>query len=745
MKLNRNNLSLSILVSMLIVNLLMIFNLNYLCIRAILAFIFIITIPGLLIMLCLKIREVGFWEYLVYTIGLSVAFIMFGGLAVNWTLPFLHITDKPLSLYPILICFDIFLVALGFVAYKRNKDLDFQPKFPKFSWLDRFFILWAFCFPFMAVIGAFLLNNHGTNLVTMIMLGMIAVYVFLVVLLRDKLNENVFPWALWMIGLSLLLMFSMRSEYVVGGDIVAEFKMFQFTYQNSQWKMSYFPEHPYNACVSLTILPSIILTFLQTNPYIIFKIFTNIIYSFVPVVLFLICSKHTTRLFSFLGGFFFISFIGFLVSSPMHARQEISFLFFGLILLIILSREVSSITRNLLFVIFGFSMIISHYSTSYIALAIFASTYLCIFFYKKYENSKIKKGKMQKHEKENFYLTGALLLLLLIFGFLWYAQLTQTTGGLEKVLSETVSKLNGAINRESSISLESDNRILSKFFESSRDKYYQELEVPNYPNPPTIFYPHPTSKNFNFGQSFYSALLFTNRNIDNLFKAFAIIGFLIILFLSNKNFDKTYLIISFIFIIVLILMRLAPITGFNYDPMRLHYQSLFLLALPVILFLPILFNKFSKSIVYPLLVLFLILYFLFNAGFVIQIFGGDEPAPQLNNFGLSYQIWTTQKSDLSSANWLVKNEDEKSKLVINSYTFIKYPYIVDPFNRRVITGVIPQTVTKGSYVYSDYFNKIFGVGFIGSSGKDVSYNFPTDFLNDNKNKIYNNGGSEIFK
>src|SRR3989344_6406565 len=147
MKLTKNKLFIAILAFMLLVDLLILFNLNFFYIRAILAFVFLITIPGLLIMLCLKIRNIGFWEYLVYTVGLSVAFIMFVGLHANWTLPALHITDKPLSTIPILIEFDIFLLILSFFAYKRNTDFSFSPRLPKFSLLDRIFFLIPLCFP----------------------------------------------------------------------------------------------------------------------------------------------------------------------------------------------------------------------------------------------------------------------------------------------------------------------------------------------------------------------------------------------------------------------------------------------------------------------------------------------------------------------------------------------------------------------------------------------------------------------
>src|SRR4030043_263318 len=139
MILTRNKLILGISYFLLIVNLLALLDLEFFYIRAILVFVFLITVPGLLIMLCFKIRNIRFWEYLVYTVGLSVAF----------------------------------------------------------------FIIIPFTFPFLAVIGAFILNNHGPNYVSMALLGAIAVYVLLVVIFRDKLNKNVYPWALYMIGLSL--------------------------------------------------------------------------------------------------------------------------------------------------------------------------------------------------------------------------------------------------------------------------------------------------------------------------------------------------------------------------------------------------------------------------------------------------------------------------------------------------------------------------------------------------------------
>jgi len=119
MKLTKNKLLFGILIFWLITNLLVFFDIQYFYLRAIFSFIFLITIPGLLIMLMFKVREISFWEYLVYMIGLSIAFLMFGGLFNNWFLPLVEI-GRPLSLIPLLISFNVFLLIFWIIAYKRN-------------------------------------------------------------------------------------------------------------------------------------------------------------------------------------------------------------------------------------------------------------------------------------------------------------------------------------------------------------------------------------------------------------------------------------------------------------------------------------------------------------------------------------------------------------------------------------------------------------------------------------------------
>ncbi|GAF96792.1 unnamed protein product, partial [marine sediment metagenome] len=203
MKLTKNKIFFGILIFVLIVNLLILFDIQYFYLRVIFSFIFLTTVPGLLIMLMLKIREVDFWEYLVYTIGLSVAFLMFGGLFINWVLPLIGIY-KLLSTVPLLISFDIFLLIFWIIALKRNNKIYLKVEPPRLDLINKSFLIIPIIFPILSILGAITLNNHGPNYLPLIVLGGIAIYIFFIALLRKKLNKNIYPWSIVIVSLSLL-------------------------------------------------------------------------------------------------------------------------------------------------------------------------------------------------------------------------------------------------------------------------------------------------------------------------------------------------------------------------------------------------------------------------------------------------------------------------------------------------------------------------------------------------------------
>jgi len=753
MELTKNKIFFSILAFMLLIDILVAFNLELFYIRAVLAFLFITLIPGLLIMLMMKIRQVGFWEYLVYVVGLSVAFIMFAGLAVNWILPWLNITDKPLSTWPILICFNILLIAFWIIAYIRNKDLNpFQIKLPKFDALNSIMFIIPMFFPILAILGAFILNNHGPNWLTMIMLGGIAVYVFVIVLFRKRLNPNIYPWALYWIGLALLLMFSMRSWIFMGSDIVSEYHFFDLAIKNGIWDIVKYP-YGYNVTLSITILPTILNIFINTGQTIIFKLILQLIFPIILIILYLFFKKFSTPLFSFLAGIFFISQMGYMLSMPGHIRQEIAFLFMALIFLILFNKKLKGAYKNLLIILFGVTLIVSHYSTGYVFLALFLSTILSIFLI----SIIFKKNKL--FVKEIKKITFSLVLLFLVFSFLWYSQITPTSNNLVEFTSNSLDNFNDLFKEDSQIegksfldqfkikpSQKDRNLMLQKEIDLIKNKtnFKDTYSLEHSEKFKNRFMPQktiPTKLPIIFSNIFYIFL----GIIKKLGYVFIFIGLIYSLISSKiKNNSNLFLIslIGLIFFSFIVLITLIPFGSISYGVLRLYQQGLILFSVFAIVGTDLIFKKIKKNIRFILISLFLIIYFFSFAGFFNQIVGGNLAFPNLNNFGGIYDAQYISNTETSSIKWL---SNEKITQKIYAGRHYKNPF--ESFGQLSYPdgNIFPQTLVKNSYVYSGNLEVFNEISFSYIQGELVGFNFPTKFLNNNKNKIYANSGSEVFK
>jgi uncharacterized membrane protein len=745
--LTKHKLFFGILTLLLIINLLTIFNLNYFYIRATLSFIFLVIIPGLLIMLMFKVREIGFWEYLVYTIGLSTSFIIFGGLAVNWILPWLNITDKPLSLYPILICFNIFLLGFWTIAWIKNKDLKpFDMTIPKLDWINRIFFIVPMLFPVLSVIGAFLLNNHGTNILTMIMIGGIAIYVFMIVIFKDKLNKNAYLWALYWMGLALLLSFSMRSWFISGWDSFGEVYIFNLVKEKLLWNIS-INRGNYNSCLSLSILPLIIQNFTKVADVYIFKLYFQIIFSFTPLVIFLMIKNYSKKIIAFLSIFFFIATVGFFELGQLF-RQEIAFLFFALILLLISRKEFSNIFHKVLFIIFGLSIIVSHYSTTYIFVFLLIISY---FIWRTF------------YQRKGIFLKFSSLFLIIIFmgAFLWHAQLTDTSSTLVDILKNSVDNFKLSINQNLKSDDASMSYHLNPFFrhtdysnhlqdylkDTSKEYIQKENIIPvvNKKYYTNLAYFKNSPRIFNY--QFYQIILFLEQIIKILLKIFILLGIILFIFDYKKYFkrklDLDFKILSMVFGFLLFVLIFLPILSTSYNVGRLFQQMLLILCFSGILGGLFFFRTIGikKEKEFFVLSILLIIFFLFSYGFIYQFTGGNSEL-QLNNFGQFYWDGYSNLMEVNSALWLKTNM--ASNLKIYSDRISKKKLMLASM-RTNIDDIFPGTISKNDYIYAGYTNTIKKISSKNYGGKFLFFDFPAKFINNNKNKIYNNGGSEIFK
>ncbi|MCD4844712.1 MAG: DUF2206 domain-containing protein [Methanosarcinales archaeon] len=255
------------------------------------------------------------------------------------------------------------------IAYCKNKDdagffsnfdidLDLRNKLTSV-------FFFPILFPFAAVFGTFLMNTQENNIIILVMLLLIPIYIITIFYFSDQVHEATYPVAIWMIGLSLLLMHGLTSNHIMGRDIHGEYYCFQLVLDDFHWDISKNYDAN-NSCLSVTILPMIYYTLSNISSEYIFKLFYGLIGSITPLVVYIISKKYIGVKYAAIAALLFIFQFAFIYSQQSSTKQEIAIVFFALCILIFFDLKISLLNKRVLLSIFMFSVIVSHYTTSYV-------------------------------------------------------------------------------------------------------------------------------------------------------------------------------------------------------------------------------------------------------------------------------------------------------------------------------------------------------------------------------------------
>jgi uncharacterized membrane protein len=341
-------------------------------IRQLIGFIYLTFVPGIILLRILKLHKLGNIETLLYTVGLSIATLMFTGLFMNTVYSFFGISG-PISLTPLIITISVVVLILCILSYIRDKD------FSDSSFIDVKDVfsppaLFLCLVPFLSIFGTYLVNFHHNNILLMFLIVIIALIALLIGF--DKfIPKNLYPLAVFVIAISLLYHRSLISMYIIGWDIHTEYYLANLVEMNAMWD-STIPSAA-NAMLSITMLAPIFSDICGMSLTWVFKTIYPLLFSLVALGLYRIFQKQTDDKIAFLSIFFFMSMIRFY--SPMP-RQNIAEFYLVLLILSLIDKDINKIKRSVLFIVFGVSLAISHYGTSYIYMFCLITAWLLLFF-----------------------------------------------------------------------------------------------------------------------------------------------------------------------------------------------------------------------------------------------------------------------------------------------------------------------------------------------------------------------------
>ncbi|MBT9132953.1 MAG: hypothetical protein DDT33_01484 [Firmicutes bacterium] len=306
--------------------------------------------------------------------GLSISFLMFAGLLMNWIYPALGY-NRPLSTNSLLISFSIILLILIIIAFLRNRDTLFVKISDfKLNTTEKAFLLLPVLFPLLSIFGMHIMNTTDNNAMLMVLLFLIPAYIIFIAIKHNHVPDRVYAPIIFLTSISLVLLLGLRSSYIIGVDAHVEYYLFRQTFYNGLWQIGVIGNQ-LDACLSVSLLPTIYQSFLNIDSQYLFKLLYPILFSISPLVIYIISQKYIGSFYAFLASLFFMSQSYFLWAA-FSPRTVLAILFFALAIMTLLHSRLGEFNKKLLFIVFAFSCIVSHYSTAYIFFFILLFTWL---------------------------------------------------------------------------------------------------------------------------------------------------------------------------------------------------------------------------------------------------------------------------------------------------------------------------------------------------------------------------------
>src|SRR2546428_4697487 len=295
-------------------------------VKILLALIFVTGFPGFALLRALGIHNLGRGLSILYAIGLSLGLVMLAGFLANQTLPWLGVA-RPITPVPILAVLSGLLGVLCLIDNMRNGQDLVAPQVKLCRVLSPS-VLFFGLMPLLATTGAVVENQYQNNIILLFTLALVAILVLLVGLTR-LIREAHFPVAIWATALALLYHRSLISTNLWGWDGFHEYYLANSILSTGSWNQSL--AFNTNAMLGTVILAPTLTMFTGVSLVWVFKGIYPLVFSLVPVALYLAIVRYVGPKMAFFSTFFFSALFVFYGELTQLPREEIGEFFLALI------------------------------------------------------------------------------------------------------------------------------------------------------------------------------------------------------------------------------------------------------------------------------------------------------------------------------------------------------------------------------------------------------------------------------
>ncbi|MEO3784330.1 hypothetical protein ABGB12_13425 [Actinocorallia sp. B10E7] len=710
----------------------------------------LLTVPGLLLLRALRIPASAIAAFPLYVPAASLMTLMGSGLAVNLVGPLVGV-DAPLRAVPLLIGLQLCLGALLLAGARAPDDtlLDWSG-LPSPRWTALLALV-----PLVAAMGALRLNTGHDSVLAIVSIVLCLLILTVSTTSADRLTPAQLSVMLFVVALAMMWSFSLRSDLVYGFDIATEYGMSHRTVQAGYWKADNSTD-AYGAMLSITLLPAQLHALTGMADVVVLKLVFPAVFAMFPIGVFRLAHRFLPQRWAFLAAAYTLVQGGVFQQLPALARQEIALLMFLALINVVFDDRVSGRQRALLIAVLTPGMIVSHYSTAYLAVAIFGGGVVL----------QLAVSAVRRRRALNLAVL-AVFAAGLGSGALWYGLVTQSASNLStfssslstsglRLLPNTDGKGNlisgylkgtetsGIKVKEYSARLEEQyaERTYVVPFEDAGDREYALYDKPM-AKPPVLV---PMLRGIlNTGELYV-------QQFGNLL---GLLGALILV--SKRNSPGAIRVIGLLSVPALTLLALFRLSGTfaaSYNQGRAQLQAMILLAVPMFWLLhrlPGRLERFARSrddqfldrLIRTTAAGALLTIFLNTTGFVGTFFGGGT-STNLTSSGEDHDRFYIQGPELAGAEWMGSRVALKELVYADRYGALRL-YAMTQIKDRLITDITPRTLHRTGWIYAGRSNTVDERTRSLVDNRLAVFNFPTAFVQSHYNLVYSNGYSGVYR
>ncbi len=751
---------------------------------------FVLVLPGFLTLLLARPEREPLSMRLATSVALSVLELIAIGLVANTVLPTLGI-ERPLDTIYALWLISTLLLVLMVLAWGRITDLKVTvpSKLAPDMLRQGGFALAPVVLCGMGVLGATLLNRHDFPWLTMVMLAGIALYGIAYMRNARALPTFVPTLALFCIAGALLFMTSLRGEYITGHDIQREYFVFQLAKDAGVWSVDAYRD-AYNACLSITVLPTLLSNVLHMPDVYVYKALMQVVFATSVVGAFHIARTLLAVPFAFLSTVILMSFPTFFQDMPFLIRQEVAFLFLVPMLYFLFNDRYSLRTRRTLFLMFGAGVLLAHYSTMYMVLAVFLMTALgtplAHLVWDRLRNMRLfaesaLSGSREEGRRRGVVTVG-MVAVLVTLTFAWTSLITSTDGYVrevaKKVWSSVIEGFDGSEHSVDVFAVFSFGRVDVPV---TLEEYLEQVVDPRRESSPDEFYPAESYADFPlipiertelpvtplgavelpWDMSLYTVVTFIGQAIAKLVQIAILVGVVYVCLRRTwiRRVRIEYLVLAAASLMFIVLCIIVPELSKEYGLFRALQQSLFVLAPFVLVGVFAVVGwvargrdaRIREGTTVPNIVAsgLCVAFFLYTSGFMTQLVGGNVPALHLNNVGDDYKHYVTERSEYEAIQWLLNRLEEDFERT-GDYPLVQSDRFgekkLQAYVRSRVGGDIhPGAIHKDAYVFVPPSVLYGGVATVQYDGNTMKFAYSTDFLERQKTLVYERDGVRIYR